>query len=276
MRHIFKGVAALLFAVVTVNASAQKYYGGVIDKTVAVVGNEVIMISDLESEMQMMQSYYGMQSDRKARCELLENMLQSKLFLMQARVDSLTVNNEMVESELSNRVDMLKSNLGGEDAVEEQFGKPVYKLRQEWRKDIEDQTLTQQMQQEIASKVTELTPYDVQKYIDETDVEDLPVVPVKYQLSQICIYPDREAANLAVKERLLAIRERIINGEKFSTLARIYSQDPGSARSGGELGMASKSIFWPVFSDAAMSLKPGVVSQIVKLPWQPQKPILRS
>jgi peptidyl-prolyl cis-trans isomerase SurA len=266
MRHIFKGVAALLFAAVSVNASAQKYNGGIIDKTVAVVGNEVIMISDIESEMQMMQSYYGMQSDRKARCELLESMLQSKLFLMQARVDSLTVNNEMVESELSNRVDMLKSNLGGEDAVEAQFGKPVYKLRQEWRKDIEDQTLTQQMQQEIASKVTELTPYDVQKYIDSTDVEDLPMVPVKYQLSQICIYPDREAANLAVKERLLAIRERIINGEKFSTLARIYSQDPGSARKGGELGMASKSIFWPVFSDAAMALKPGIVSQIVETP----------
>ena len=164
------------------------------------------------------------------------------------------------------KVEQVAAVLGGEDAVEEQFGKPVYKLRQEWRKDIEDQTLTQQMQQEIASKVTELTPYDVQKYIDETDVEDLPVVPVKYQLSQICIYPDREAANLAVKERLLAIRERIINGEKFSTLARIYSQDPGSARRGGELGMASKSIFWPVFSDAAMSLKPGVVSQIVETP----------
>ena len=92
------------------------------------------------------------------------------------------------------------------------------------------------------------------------------MVPIKYQLSQICIYPDREAANLAVKERLLAIRERIINGEKFSTLARMYSQDPGSARKGGELGMASKSIFWPVFSDAAMSLKPGVVSQIVETP----------
>jgi peptidyl-prolyl cis-trans isomerase SurA len=69
-----------------------------------------------------------------------------------------------------------------------------------------------------------------------------------------------------VKERLLAIRERIINGEKFSTLARIYSQDPGSARKGGELGMASKSIFWPAFSDAAMALKPGVVSQIVETP----------
>jgi peptidyl-prolyl cis-trans isomerase SurA len=161
---------------------------------------------------------------------------------------------------------MLKTSLGGEDAVEAEFGKPIYKLRQEWRSAIEDQTLTRQMQQEIARKIPSLTPYDVQQYVDSTDPEDLPMVPVKYQLSQICIYPDREAANMAVKERLLAIRERIINGEKFSTLARIYSQDPGSARKGGELGMASKSIFWPVFSDAAMALKPGIVSQIVETP----------
>ena len=266
MRHILKGVAVFLFAAASVNASAQKYQGGIVDKTVAVVGNEVIMISDIESEMQMMQYNYGMKSDRKARCELLENMMSSKLFLMQARVDSLVVNNEMVESELANRIDMLKTNLGSEEAVEKEFGKPIYRLRQEWRSDIEDQTLTQQMQQEIASKIPSLTPYDVQQYVDSTDPEDLPMVPVKYQLSQICIYPDREAANMAVKERLLAIRERIINGEKFSTLARIYSQDPGSARKGGELGMASKSIFWPVFSDAAMALKPGIVSQIVETP----------
>ena len=266
MRHILKGVAVFLFAAASVNASAQKYQGGIVDKTVAVVGNEMIMISDIESEVQMMQYNYGMQSDRKARCELLESMMSSKLFLMQARVDSLVVNNEMVEGELSNRIDMLKTNLGGEDAVEEQFGKPIYKLRQEWRADLEDQTLTQQMQQEISRNIPALTPYDVQQYVENTATEDLPMVPIKYQLSQICIYPDREAANLAVKERLLAIRERIINGEKFSTLARIYSQDPGSARKGGELGMASKSIFWPAFSDAAMALKPGIVSQIVETP----------
>ena len=265
MRHILKGVVVFLCAVVSVSMSAQKYQG-IVDKTIAVVGNEVIMISDVESEVQMMQYNYGMQSDRKARCETLENMMASKLFLMQARVDSLVVNKDMVESELSNRIDMLKSNLGGEEAVEAQFGKPLYKLRQEWRGAIEDQTLTQQMQGEIANKIPSLTPYDVQKYIEATDPEDLPMVPIKYQLSQICIYPDREAANLAVKERLLSIRERIINGEKFSTLARIYSQDTGSARKGGELGMASKSIFWPVFSDAAMALKPGIVSQIVETP----------
>ena len=256
---------AVLFAAAAITASAQKYSDGLIDKTVAVVGNEVIMLSDLEDEVAMMRAY-GMMSDKKGRCEILEEMMETKLFLMQARLDSLAVNNDMVEGELSRRIDMLKTNLGGEEEVVKQFGKPIYKLRQEWRQAIEDQNLTQQMQQDIASKVPELTPYDVQQYIERTDVEDLPMVPVKYQLSQICIYPDREAANLAVKERLLSIRERIINGERFSTLARLYSQDPGSARKGGELGMASKSIFWPAFSDAAMSLKPGIVSQIVETP----------
>lgn len=260
-----KGMLAALVLGLSVPAVAQKYSDGLIDKTIAVVGNEMISISQLEQEVQAMRAQ-GLASDRNVRCELLEQMMESKLFLMQARVDSLTVNNDMVEGELSNRLDMIRTQLGGDEEVEKYFGKPLYKLRQEWRKLFEDQSLTQQMQSNIMSDIPEITPYDVKKYIDATDPEDLPVVPIKYQLSQICIYPDREAANMAVKERLLAIRERIINGEKFSTLARIYSQDPGSARKGGELGMASKSIFWPAFSDAAMSLKPGIVSQIVETP----------
>ena len=248
-----------------VSASAQKYPGGVVDKTIAVIGNEMIMISDIEEEVQLMKAQ-GLMSDRNARCELLESMMEAKIFLMQSRIDSLELNNENVENELRSRVDQIRTSLGGDSEVEEYFGKPMYKLREEWRKTIEEQTLTQQMQQSIAEKIPELTPYDVQEYLNCTDSVDLPVVPIKYQLSQICVYPDRDAANLAVKERLLSIRERIINGEKFSTLARIYSQDPGSARRGGELGMASKSIFWPVFSDAAMALKPGIVSQIVETP----------
>ena len=258
-------VAAVAFALSAISASAQRYQNGLIDKTIAVIGNEVITIADLEEEVKMM-SAYGMMSDKRGRCDVLEQMMVSKIFLMQARVDSIEVNLDMVESELQNRLDNVRTQLGGDDGVAEYFGKPIHKLRQEWREAINDQILTQQMQQEIAKKVPELTPYDVQVYMDETAKEDLPMVPMKYQLSQICIYPDREAAKLAVKERLLAIRERILNGEKFATLARIYSQDPGSARKGGELGMASKSIFWPAFSDAAMSLKQGVVSQIVETP----------
>ena len=265
MKNILKLTLAIAAVMLPLCGSAQVYPGGLVDKTVAVVGNEMISLSQLEQEILYMRMQ-GMFSDKNMRCEQLERMLESKLFLMQARVDSLSVNQEMVNSSLAQRMDQVRTNFGGDEAVENFYGKPLYKLRQEWRQQLEDMTLTQQMQSQIASKIPELTPQDVKDYIKNTDPEDLPMVPIKYQLSQICIYPDREAANLAVKEKLLSIRERIINGEKFSTLARIYSEEPGSARKGGELGMASKSIFWPAFSDAAMSLKPGVISQIVETP----------
>lgn len=247
------------------SAAAQKYSNGLIDKTVAVVGNEVITISDIEDEVQTLMAS-GAASDRNMRCELLEQMLSSKLFLMQARLDSLKINHDMVESQLSQQIDRIRQGLGGDANVEAYFQKPMYKLRQEWRKKYEDLSLTQQEQMEIADKIPDVTPYDVKHFLDTADVSMLPVIPIKYKMSQICVYPDREAAALAVKEKLLDLRERIINGEKFSTLARLYSEDPGSARKGGELGMAPKSIFWPVFSDAAMSLKPGVISQIVETP----------
>ena len=179
-------------------AFAQKYQDGVIDKSVAVVGEEMIKISTIEDELRMARAN-GMVSDRNMRCELLEQMLASKIFLMQARIDSLSVNNDMVESELSNRIDQLRTRLGGDDEFEKYFGKPIYKLRQEWRKAFQEQSLTQQMQQKVASSIPELTPYDVERFIAETDKEDLPLVPEKYRLSQICIYPDMEAAALAAK-----------------------------------------------------------------------------
>lgn len=263
MNSLKSAALAALLGVCAV-AQAQKYQG-VVDKSVAVVGNEMISLSDLESEVQMMRAQ-GFGSDRNIRCELLESMMESKLFLMQARIDSLNVNSEMVSAELNHRLDQVRSALGGDEKVEEYFNKPLYKLRQEWRQQIEQQSLTQQEQQQIAQGIPEITPYDVKQYLDTADVSSLPQVPTKYQMSQICIYPDREAAAIAVKERLLSIRERIINGEKFSTLARLYSEDTESARKGGELGLVSKSIFWPAFSDAAMSLKPGVISQIVETP----------
>ena len=256
-------VAAMLLPL-CLGASAQKY-NKIIDKSVAVVGNELITISDIEAEVQMMRAQ-GSGSDRNVRCEILEGMMQSKLLLMQARLDSLEISHDMVEAELSDRIDKVRTALGGDDGVEEYFGKPIYKLRQDWRNQLEDQSLTQQEQMEIANNIPELTPYDVKKFLDTADVADLPVIPIKYKLSQICVYPDREAAALAVKEKLLNLRERILNGEKFATLARLYSEDPGSARKGGELGMASRSIFWPAFADAAMSLKPGIISQIVETP----------
>lgn len=246
-------------------ASAQKY-GNVVDKSIALVGGELITLSDLEAQVRLEGGYSSYASNKAVRCETLERMMESKLLLNQARIDSLTFNAEMVNAELNQRIDMLRTNFGGDEELEKAFGKPMYKLREEWQRQLQEQSLTQSEQQEIARSVPALTPHDVKQYLDTVDVSSLPMIPVKYQMSQICVYPDREAAAIAVRERLLSIRERIINGEKFSTLARLYSEDPGSARKGGELGMASKSIFWPEFSDVAMSLKPGTISQIVETP----------
>ena len=261
MKHIFL-LAAALSACFTLNA--QKYKG-VVDKTVAVIGGETILLSDVEAEVQQL-NMGGSSSDRDMRCEVLENMMDAKLFLMQARVDSLSVSQDMVSANLSQRMDFFRTRMGGDEEMEKYFNKPLYKLRQEWQKALEEQSLIEQERGQIASAIPEVTPYDVKQYMDATEPEDLPVVPVKYQLSQICLYPDRAKAAMAVKEKLLSLRERIMNGEKFATLARIYSEDPGSSRRGGELGLASKSIFWPAFSDAAMALRPGTISQIVETP----------
>ena len=223
------------------------------------------MLSDIEQEVQMMRAN-GYASDKNMRCDILESILESKMFLMQAKVDSLTVNQEMVMANLNQRMDGVRTSLGGDDKVEEYFGKPVYKLRQEWQQQLEDMSLTQQEQMQIARNIPEVSPFDVKTFVDTADVRNLPEIPAKYQMSQICIYPDREKAKMEAKEKLLALRERIMAGEKFSTLARLYSQDISNARKGGELGMAAKGSFWPAFSDAAMALKPGMVSNVVETP----------
>ncbi|MDE5889746.1 MAG: SurA N-terminal domain-containing protein, partial [Bacteroidales bacterium] len=128
MRYIRYAAVAFL-AGISVLASAQRYPDGIIDKTIAVVGNEMITISNLEQEVQMMRAS-GMASDRNMRCDILEQMMVSKLFLMQARVDSLTVNEDMVAGEMNNRMDQIRTQLGGDEEVERYFGKPMYKLRQ--------------------------------------------------------------------------------------------------------------------------------------------------
>ncbi len=244
--------------------SAQTYKGGLIDKTVALVGNDIITISQLENEVQLMMAQ-GLASDGNMRCEILENLLVQKLFLTQARLDSLVVNMDQVESDLTNRVNEMMMSIGGEAEIEKYFKKPLHKLKNDWRNVLMEQSLTQQMQQKVMGDAPQMTPSEVEKFYKKTDKDSLPIISTQYKISQIVLYPSKEAAALVVKEKLLELRNRIIKGEKFSTLASLYSQD-GTAVRGGELGMAPKNLYWPAFSDAAMALKPGQISQIVETP----------
>jgi peptidyl-prolyl cis-trans isomerase SurA len=258
-------ISAALFAAASATAGAQTYGGGLIDKSVATVGNDVVLLSDIEEEVHMMQAG-GFTVDANSRCQILENIVSSKLFLTQARLDSLTVGEDQVKEQVEQHMMKVMNTLGGEKEVEEYFKKPLYRLRADWSKMFREQLLIQQMQQKVYSSIPKMTPAAIKELCDTIPQEDLPVIPTQYKLRQIVLYPDKESAAMVVKERLLDLRERVIAGEKFSSLARLYSQDPGSATRGGELGMRPKSVYWPQFSDAAMALKAGQVSQIVETP----------
>ena len=255
---------ALLTAVPAI-AGAQTYGGGLIDKSVAIVGNDVVLLSDIEDEARMMQAG-GYTVDANSRCQILENIVSSKLFLTQARLDSLTVTEDQVKEQVEQRLVQAMNTLGGEKETEEYFKKPIYRIRADWSEMFREQLLIQQMQQKIYTSIPKMTPAAIKELCDTIPREDLPIIPTQYRLRQIVLYPDKETAAMLVKARLLELRERVIAGEKFASLARLYSQDPGSAARGGELGMRSKTVYWPQFSDAAMALKAGQVSQIVETP----------
>lgn len=265
MRRFLSKVLVAVLLILPVSLAAQKYENGLADKTIVLIGNEAIFLSQLEAEIQMM-SAQGMGVDRNSRCQTLENMMVHKLFLNQAKLDSLSASEDNVEMDLQQRISSIMTQLGGEKQVEEYFKKPMHKLREEWRSMLREQNLIQKMQQNVMVDAGTATPAEVEAYYKKADESDLPIISTQYRISQIVLYPDQDAAKMAVKERLLGFRERIIKGEKFSTLATLYSEDPGSAIKGGELGMASKNIFWPQFSDAAMALKEGQISQIVETP----------
>ena len=265
MRKFLSRVVVAVFMVLPITLSAQRYENGLADKSIVLIGNEVIFLSQLESEIQIMAAQ-GQGTDRNTRCQTLENMMVHKLFLNQARLDSLIVAEDNVEMDLQQRVSNVLTQLGGEKAVEEYFKKPMHKLKDEWREMLREQSLIQQMQGQVMGNAGNATPSEVEKYYQSAEESDLPIISTQYKISQIVRYPNQENAKLAVKERLLGFRDRILKGEKFSTLATLYSEDPGSAIKGGELGKASKNIFWPQFSDAAMALKEGQISQIVETP----------
>ncbi len=263
IKRIFIGV---IFLFTFYQGFSQQYRGGLIDKTVAVIGNKMIQLSQIEAEAQMME-LQGVTVDHKVRCQLLEQMMESKIYLIQAELDSLSINPEMVMSQLESRVNNVVAQLGGERATEEYFGKSLYSLRQEWEKLLMEQSLVQEKQREVSSSVEDLTPSQVKEFYERTNVDSLPIIPTQYKYSQITKYPSKDQAVQEVKERLLDYRKRILDGERFAVLATLYSQDPGSSMKGGELGMMPKSFFEPAFADAASALQEGQISPIVETPY---------
>jgi len=235
-----------------------------IDRVVATVGDKIILQSDIENQVLQYLSQ-GITSTSALKCEVLEELMIQKLLLTQAEIDSVEVGLSRVETELDRRLMFFVRQIGSEKKLEEFYGKSLLEIKEDFRPLIEEQLTTQMMQSEIIAGIN-ASPKAVQKYYKTLKEDSIPLINTQYEINQILVYPaQNDEARNAVREELLNLRQRIIDGERFSTLAVLYSEDPGSARRGGELGFRSKNELDPEFAKAAFRLKDdGGISRIVE------------
>lgn len=236
----------------------------VVESVVAVVGNEVVYLSEIEGQVVQLKAERDPTPVEQLRCRIFEDQLIQKLFLDQARIDSIEVSPESVEADLNSRLTEYIRRAGSEQALESYFNKSMTEIRKDLREMLTNQYIVQETQGTIAQDIT-VTPDEVKKYFSSIPRDSLPLMPRKVQLSMISVEPpDMEASKAEVRQRLLDLRSQIINGKSFSALAVLYSEDPGSAPRGGELGFNTRGELAKPYAEAAWSLKQGVVSKIVE------------
>lgn len=243
----------------------EKPQGVLLDKVVAVVGKQIIMYSDIEIQYQQyrqMGSYQG--GEESVKCSILEGMILSKLLMTKADNDSLYVPDNQIDMELDYRIKYFISQIGSQEKLEEYFGKPISEIRSEMREGIVEQKRTEMARNEVV-KNTIVTPSEVRKMFKALPIDSVPMVNSEVVIQQLVKQPEiGMEQTIEIKERLRGYRQRILNGEKFSTLAILYSEDPGSASKGGELGFYGKGELYPEFEKAAFKLLPGEISDVVE------------
>ncbi|NOY37685.1 MAG: peptidylprolyl isomerase [Chlorobi bacterium] len=236
----------------------------IIDQIVAIVGESIILESDIESQYLQMKAQGMLPPAGDPKCQILEDIMLQKLLLHQAKVDSLVVDEGQVDRELDGRLEYFIRQIGSREKLEQYFHKSYLEIKEDFRDPVREQLLTQQMQSQIISDV-KMTPGEVRAFYRKTPRDSLPDIPVRYEIQEIKINPPySEEARLAARQKLLELRKRIVEGENFATLAILYSEDPGSASHGGDLGFQGKAELDKDFAKAAFSLKKNQVSPIVE------------
>ena len=263
MKRIQLVLAALLLGSL---ASAQETKLQVVDKVVAVVGKNIILQSDVEGQY----IQYRMQGDIQGnandmRCAILEDLLFQKLMLNQAEMDSLTVTDNEVEMEMNRRISELVGRAGSQEKLESIFNKSMSEIKEELRRLVKDRMLQDQVRNGILSGVA-VTPAEVRNFYRSQPQDSIPMIGEEYEIAQIVKRPPVSIdQKLQVKDQLYQIRKRILDGESsFSTMAILYSEDPGSAKKGGELGFTGRGEFAPEFEATAFNLRDGEISEVIE------------
>lgn len=261
-----KRFKAILFVVLLSSAGSFSLLTAqpLVESIAAIIGNEVIYLSDLEATVADLRRTGNKTPLEELRCNVFQEMLISKLFIDQARIDSIEVTDDAIEADLNMRMNDAIRRAGSEQALVEYFNKSMFEIRRDIRKTMLEQEVVREVQAKISENLT-MTPSGVKRFYNTIHKDSLPVIPARYQLKVIQLDPPSNDDNKAeARQKLLDLRSQILEGKSFSVLARLYSEDKESAKNGGEIGYLTRPELDKAYADAAFSLTKNTVSKVVE------------
>lgn len=264
-RFIKSSILLLSFLLISSSAIfAQGDEAMVIDKIVAQIGDEIILLSDIQNQrLQILQS--GTDGDKQTDCAILEEFMYEKLLVNQAKIDSVLVDDADVNREMEERLRYIAGQIGSIEKLEEFYGKSVAKIKAEFFELIKKRLLADQMKRNITENV-KVTPKEIEKFFKSLPKDSIPYINSKVTVAHIVLYPkitqkDKDKAfNLLSKYKGEIER----NEQLFGTAATRYSDDPGSKISGGDLGWQTRGTMVPEFESALFSLKKDEISEVIE------------
>ena len=254
-------VFCVLFFIKTKAQETNLPKGTIVDKVAAVVGKNLILVSDIENQYSQALSSG---ETPPPKCAVLEELLFTKLLVHQSEVDSIEIPEKQVQQELDQRMRYYVAQVGSEEKLEEYYGKSIAQLKEDFKEDVREMLLARQVQQGITAD-TKVTPAEVRAMFNSFPSDSLPLLNAEMEIAQIVKKIDvNEEEKNNVKEKIRKIRDRIVAGEDFATLAVLYSEDTESAKRGGELGFVGRNDLVPEFAAEAFNLKGKEISRIVE------------
>ncbi len=231
----------------------------IVDGVVAVVGKNIVLKSDVDQQYAQLKRQ-GVAEGESDKCKIFEELLFEKLLLHQAELDSIVVSDEEVSQNSQRRIDMIAQQIGSVQKMEQYYDKSVVEIKEEMEPFIRDQMIAQRMLQKITGDV-QITPTEVRNFYRSIPEDSLPLINSEIEYAQIIKYPKPSKESIEeAKNRLLELKQRVEDGSSFSTLAVLYSEDPGSAKNGGKYESIKRGQFVKEFEAVAFNLKEGEIS----------------
>ena len=257
-------LATAILSILSTQVTVSHAQEAIVDGVAAVVGKNIVKYSDIDRAY--VQTRLRSRNDKpfESKCAILENLILNQLLIHKGEVDSVEVTDEEIAQYTQEYLDNDIRQYGSKEALRAATGFTYDELKEQYQRMIHNYMLGQRVQYQLTQDVN-ITPREVSDFYNSLPVDSLPEMPERYELSEIEMEPViSEAERDRVRAELAELRERILKGEKFSMLAALYSQDPGSAKKGGELGFTSRGQWVSEFESAAFALKPGEVSPIIE------------